>query len=134
MSATAVPADRYGPPTDPRDRRRVTIALWALGAVGVAVAVWLGLLTGRAPVTWQEVGFHIDGATQVDVTYAVSRPDPSVGVTCRIEAQSRSHAQVGVVLVDVPGASERTVRLTTIVRTSEQAVTGIVNECWVPGG
>jgi len=68
------------------------------------------------------------------VTYDVSRPDPSVGVTCRIEAQSGSHAQVGVVLVDVPGASGRTVRLTTTVRTSEQAVTGIVDECWVPEG
>jgi len=64
----------------------------------------------------------------------VSRPDPSVGVTCRIEAQRRSHAQVGVVLVDVQGASERTVWLTTTVRTSEQAVTGIVDECLVPEG
>ena len=108
MSVTAVPADRYGPPTDPRRRRRVAIALWALGAVGVAVAVWLGLLTGRTPVTWQEVGFHIDGATQIDVTYDVSRPDPSVGVTCRIDTQSGRHAQVGVVLVDVSGRpSER---------------------------
>ena len=37
-------------------------------------------------------------------------------------------------LVDVQGASERTVWLTTTVRTSEQAVTGIVDECLVPEG
>ena len=41
------------------------------------------------------------------------------------------YAQVGLVEVDVPPASAPAVRLSTVVRTSEQAVTGIVDTCEV---
>jgi hypothetical protein len=98
--------------------------------VAVAVAVWLGLGTAATPVTWQQVGFTVgDGA--VEVVADITRPDPSVAVTCRVEALSRSHAQVGVVEVDVPAGADRTVRLTATVRTAEPAVTGVVETCWV---
>jgi hypothetical protein len=133
MAATAPPAGRYGRPAGPAGRRRLTIALWLLGVIALAVAVWLGLGTAATPVTWQQVGFTVaDG--QVEVVADITRPDPSVPVTCRLEALSRSHAQVGVVEVDVPAGDDRTVRLTATVRTSEPAVTGVVDECWVIEG
>jgi len=132
MTATAAPAGRYGPPPDPRRRRRGVVALALLGLAGVALVVWLGLGMASAPVSWAQVGFRIAGAESVEVTYDVTRPDPSIGVECRVEAQNRSHAQVGVVVVEVPPASQGTVRLSTPVATSETAVTGFVDECWVP--
>lgn len=132
MAATAPPG-RYGPPADPRSRRRLTVALWLLGAVAVAVAVWLGLGTGSTPVTWRHVGFTVEDG-QVEVVADITRTDPTVAVTCRLEALSRSHAQVGVVEVDVPAGEDRTVRLTSTVRTSEPAVTGVVDTCWVTEG
>lgn len=128
---TAPPEGRYGPPADPRARRRWVIALWALGVAGVGLAVWLGLRVADTPVTWQDVGFRLE-ADQVEVVTDVTRTDPSVAVSCRIEALSRSHAQVGVVVVDVPPSEARTVRLTTTVRTSSPAVTGVVDQCWAP--
>ena len=133
MTATAPPAGRYGPPPDPRRRRRAVVALALLGAAGVALVIWLGLRMASAPVSWAQVGFSIAGAESVDVTYDVTRADPSVPVQCRVEAQNRSHAQVGVVVVEVPPATADTVRRTTTVRTSEAAVTGFVGECWLPG-
>lgn len=129
MATTAPPAGRYGRPAGPRSRRAV-IALWLLGAAATAVAVWLGLGTAATPVTWQQVGFTV-GDGEVEVVADITRPDPSVPVTCRLEALSRSHAQVGVVEVDVPAGDDRTVRLTSTVRTAEPAVTGVVETCWV---
>lgn len=135
MTATAPrpPAGRYGPEPDARRRRRGVAALWALGVVALAVTVWLGLGVARTPVTWQDVGFRIDGAASVEVVYDVQRIDPSVPVRCRVEALAQNHAQVGVVTADVPAAESRTVRVTTTVRTTEQAVTGVVDRCWVAG-
>ena len=132
MTATAPPPGRYGPPPDPRRRRRTVAALVALGVLGVALVVWLGLGMAQVPVRWAQVGFRIDGAESVEVTYEVTRLDPSMAVECRVEAQNASHAQVGVLVVEVPPATEPTVRRTTTVRTSETPVTGVVDECWVP--
>lgn len=127
--ATGLPVDRYGPPPDPRARRRGVVALWVLGVLGTAVVVWLGLGMADVPVTWSDHGFRVDGAEQVEVVYDVSRPDPSVPVRCTLEALNEQYAQVGVRTVDVPPATERTVRRRDVVRTSELAVTGVVKEC-----
>ena len=125
------PAGRY-PTTTAATRRRTRWLLWALGAVAVAATVWVGLASGSAPVTWQDVGFRVsDGAIEID--YDVSRPDPAVPVTCRLEALNQQYAQVGVLVVDVAPAQERTLALTSTVRTSERAVTGVVHDCWVTG-
>lgn len=132
MSSTPLPAGRYGPPADPRRHRRAVVALATLGVAGVALVVWFGLRLGSAPVTWSQVGFITDGPTAVEVTYDVTRPDPAVAVECRVEALNHAFAQVGVVVVDVPAASSTTVRRSTTVQTSEQAVTGVVEQCWVP--
>lgn len=106
------------------------IALWLLGALGLAATVWIGLGLASDPVSWQDVGFRISGDT-IDVTYDVIRTDPSVPVRCRLEALNVGHAQVGVVTVDVPPGTESSLRMTTTVRTSEEPVTGVVDTCWV---
>lgn len=126
------PVGRYGPETDERRRRLGVLGLWALGALAVAVAVWIGLGAGRAPVTWQDVGFSLEGSDRVQVVYDVSRPDPSVAVRCRLQALNQQYAQVGVLTVDIPPGGAVSQRLTSTVATSEAAVTGVVEECWVP--
>lgn len=127
----AVPAGRYGPAPDPRARRRGVVALWALGLVGTAFVAWIGLRMGSAPVTWSDVGFRVDGDALVEVVYDVSRPDPAVPVRCTLEALNEQYGQVGVVTVEVPPGTDRTVRRSDPVGTSELAVTGIVKECAV---
>ena len=125
------PAGRYPGPTA-AGRRRARWAMWALGVVAIAATVWVGLSSGSAPVTWKDVGFRVSDAA-IEIDYDVTRPDPAVPVTCRLEALNQRYAQVGVLVVAVPPAGTRTVALTSTVQTSERAVTGVVGACWVTG-
>lgn len=129
--AVTVPPGRYGPPPHPHARRRLVVGLWALAAVGTAVTLWMGVGMARTPVTWDDIGFRIDGTEQVEVVYDVARRDPSQPVRCTLEALNQRYGQVGVVEVEVPPSTERAVRRADVVRTSEQAVTGIVRYCEV---
>ncbi|KGM10977.1 DUF4307 domain-containing protein [Cellulomonas bogoriensis] len=128
---TSPPAGRYGPPPRPGHHRRAVAALTALGVLGTAVVVWVGIGLARTPVTWQDVGFTL-ADDQVEVVYEVTRLEPGTEVRCTVEALNSAFAQVGVVEVVVPPADTRTVRLANAVRTSEPAVTGVVRDCWVP--
>ena len=125
------PLDRYGPPPDPRTRRRGTVALAALALAGVLLVIWIGLGVARNPVRWEDVGFTIDG-DRVEVVYDVIRLDPSVRVRCRLHALSQDYAQVGVVVVDIAPADSTEQRFASTVATSQPAVTGVVESCWVP--
>ncbi len=128
---TGAPAGRYGRAPRPGARRRRVVALWALAAAGLAVAVWLGLGAARTPVNWQDVGFTLNGSESVEVVFEVSRIDPSVPVECRLQALNHQHAQVGVRTVSLPPSDEPVHRLSAVVDTSEAAVTGLVDRCWV---
>lgn len=125
----APPPGRYGPARARGSRRLLVPTLVLLGVAGVALAAWLGLRVGVAPVDWHDVGFRVDGDDLVEVTFDVTRPDPSRPASCVIEALNESHAQVGVVTVDVAASEATRVRMTTPVRTSELAVTGTVRFC-----
>lgn len=126
---TQVPADRYGTArTMPAGRVRAL--LWALGAVALAGAVWLGLGAAATPVTWQDVGFTLEDES-VEVVFEVNRTRPATPVRCTLEALNHSYAQVGVLDVDIAPGTERSVRLAATVRTSEPAVTGLVKGCVV---
>lgn len=127
--ALAPPADRYGARRTAPPRRLVVALLAALGLVGVGVAAWLGLRVGVVPVDWHDIGFRVEGDELVEVTFDVTRSDPSRPASCVVEALNGSHAQVGVVTVDVAASDATRVRLTTPVRTSELAVSGTVRSC-----
>ena len=120
---------RYGPASTSPPRRLLVVALALLGLAGVGLAAWLGLRVGVVPVDWDDVGFRIDGDAAMEVTFDVTRPDPSRPASCVVEALNESHAQVGVVTVPVAASEATRVRLTTQVRTSELAVTGTVRSC-----
>lgn len=123
------PPGRYGPARPTRSGRLLVPALVLLGAAGVAAAIWLGLNVGTVPVDWHDVGFRVDGDESIEVTFDVTRSDPTRPATCVVEALNTSHAQVGVVTVEVAPSTATRVRLTTPVRTSELAVSGTVRSC-----
>lgn len=127
--ALALPADRYGARRTGAPRRLVVALLALLGLAGVGLAAWLGLRVGVVPVDWHDVGFRIEDDELVEVTFDVTRSDPSRPASCVVEALNESHAQVGVVTVDVAASEATRVRLTTPVRTSELAVSGTVRSC-----
>ncbi|GEA85438.1 MAG: DUF4307 domain-containing protein [Cellulomonas sp.] len=121
------PAGRYGP--DPDERSRVpwlvTVVLTTL--VAAVVVAWVGIGALRDPVQWKDVGFSVQGADTIAVTFEVTK-DPESTATCRVRALSQSYAEVGVKNVEIgPGA--RTQRVTVVVPTAELAVTGTVSLC-----
>lgn len=126
------PAGRYGPEPTGRTRLARRLGLAALVLAALAVLTWVGIGTLRDPVQWRDVGYHVDGATAIDVTFDVTK-DPGVTATCRVEALSTSYAQVGVADVEVAAGTTRTRRVTVTIPTSETAVTGTVRSCRVGG-
>ena len=124
-----LPAGRYGPPPDPRSRRRTTLALWTLGVLGLAGALWLGWGQANRGVTWRDVSFAVRGATSVDVVFDVTRPDPGLALRCRVVAVNAAHGEVGVASVDVAPSDAATVRVSTSLLTSETAVSAGVADC-----
>lgn len=122
------PAGRYG--TEPTARTRLwrRTGLAALVVAALGVIAWVGVNELRDPVQWQDVGYHVDGATAIKVTFQVTK-SPSASATCRVEALSATYAQVGVQDVPVGPGSTSTQTVTVTVPTSERAVTGTVASC-----
>jgi len=94
------------------------------------MAVWFGLASTVGRPSWTNLGYRVIDDRTVEVTYLVSRP---IGrdVTCAIGALDRSFATVGLVEVRVPSSDGSSVQLTTRVRTTARAVTGLVRSCSV---
>lgn len=126
--ATRPPAGRYGPEPTARSTRRGRLGLVVAGALGVALVIWIGLNMAGRPVSWKDVGFHVEGPQAIEVTFEVTKPKEST-VTCTVTALSESYAEVGVRKVDVGPAATATRRVTATVQTTELAVSGTVERC-----
>jgi hypothetical protein len=127
-SAPRPPAGRYGPePTRARRARRALVV--ATGAVIViGVMVWLAYGTTRNDVSWEDVGYKVQGDERVDVRFRVTK-NPAATAECTLQALNRGFAEVGVVTVTVGPADTRTQDVTASVATQERAVTGVVDSC-----
>lgn len=129
-SAARPPAGRYGPEPSARRRLLARAATAVLGVLALVAAVWIGIANGSAEVTWDDVGYAVQGPERVDVTFRVTK-DPGATVSCTVTALSASYAEVGVVTVTVGPADAGTVERTVPVATQELAVTGLVDACEV---
>lgn len=125
---TRPPAGRYGPEPTARSARRARLGLVVAGVLGVALVVWVGLNLAGQPVSWKDVGFHVEDSRAIEVTFEVTKPREST-VTCTVTALSESYGQVGVRSVEVGPADEATRRVTVTVQTTELAVSGTVEPC-----
>jgi len=113
-----------------------TTRWWVIGtigcAVGIAIAVWLGLASTVGQVSWTDIGYHVVDDGRVDVSYDVHRPSGKA-VTCEVRALDSHFGTVGSVTVHVPAAGPDSVHRQTTVRTTSRAVTGVVQTCSVDG-
>jgi hypothetical protein len=100
-------------------------------ALGCAMAVWWGLASTLGEPTWTVMSYHVVDDQAVDVTYLVSRPTDRT-VTCVIGALDSSFATVGQIDVHIAASGDPSARLTTRVRTTTRAVTGLVQSCAIP--
>ncbi len=107
---------------------------WVLGTIAIllacSIAVWFGLASTLGKPSWTTLSYHVVDDRTVDVTYLVSRPTGR-DVTCVIRAMDKGFATVGLLGVGIPGSESQSVKLTSRIRTTTRAVTGVVKSCSV---
>lgn len=131
------PAARYGRRHLGHRQRRWITAVLALTVVAVGVlAAWVAAhrLT-PTDVAGKVVRFEVVDTQTVDVTFSVTREDPSRPAVCIVRATSQDGSETGRREVLVPPAAERTVQVTVPVRTSKPPYVGDLYGCGlnVPG-
>jgi len=130
------PQTRYGRGRLARvSRRRVAAVAVIAVAAGVAVALAGYQRLGRSDVVGTLAGYQLIDNQTVSVTISVTRTDPSRPVDCIVRVRAKDGSETGRREVLVPPATEATVQVTAIVKSSKTAVVGDVYGCGtdVPG-
>ena len=123
---------RYGRTPERRRRSRLIGILAAAGVVAVVGAwvLWVGLLGPSASLGSRDLGYVLDGDSAVEVRYEVTM-DAGQTASCALEALNSDFGIVGWKVVDIPASDRGTRQFRETVRTSEQAVTGLIYRCWL---
>ena len=120
----------------PETRRRLAIGLGALAILAaVAVAVLAYQRFEGVDVEGQTTAYEVLDDQTVAVTISVTRKDPSTPVACIARARARDGSETGRREILVGPATERTVQITTEVKSFRRPATGDVYGCGttVPG-
>jgi hypothetical protein len=125
------PPSRYGrAPIAAATRRRIVIALGALTVLlGLGLAVGAYQRFERAPVEGDMVAYDVLDEQTASVTISVTRKDPAVPVVCIVRARSRDGAESGRREILVGPSTERTVQVTSIVKTYKRPFVGDIYGC-----
>ncbi|MEJ1229517.1 MAG: DUF4307 domain-containing protein [Galbitalea sp.] len=130
MSASDLNA-RYGRTTT-RRRRNLIFAIGFGGAIVVvfaAWAIWAGLFVPGASVESTDVGNSRVSANQILVRWEISE-DPGTRSKCAVQALDSNFGIVGWKIVTIPPSTQRSRTLSTVVRTAQPAVSGLIYLCW----
>ena len=131
------PPARYGrQPTSRRPRWWIIAGLTVfILAAGVAVAVAGYQRLGRSDVKGTLAAYELVDDETVQVTITVSREDPSRPAVCIVRGRSKDGSETGRREVLVPPATDKSVQVTTFVKTARPPVMGDVYGCGldVPG-
>ena len=123
MAVSTPPSGRYGR----RTRRAPVVAAAALLVLAaLAWSAWVAISVASEPVRWADVGYQVHGDAEVTVSFDVTVRH-GAGAVCTVQALNARHAEVG--RRDVRVAGTGTVRVTSVLPTSELAVTGLVKTC-----
>ena len=125
------PTARYGRQRLTRRQRRwIAGGLTALVlAAGVTIAVIASGRFGSTGVKGELGGYRLVDDETVDVTISVTRDDPSQPVVCIVRARSIDGSETGRREVLVPPSAQKTVQVTTAVKSSKPPVVGDVYGC-----
>lgn len=112
----------------------------ALSALIVAMALlaWVSTSLSTNNVTFKDVGYSTPDATQAVIDFQTTK-DPDAAVKCAVKALDSKFAVVGWKVVDIgPNSvdtgtdSGRTTVHRVVLRTESQAVSAVVDNCWIP--
>jgi Domain of unknown function (DUF4307) len=123
---------RYG--RTPNKKRRDRVILVAAAVVFVVIftawVVWAGFDNGQGNLDSQDIGHRLVDDSTVSIVWQVSVP-AGTAVTCALQAQNEAHAIVGWKIVSLDPSTTFTTQYTETIRTSQQAVTGLIYRCWL---
>lgn len=124
-----LPTGRYGSRTPKPSRPTLRIALIATALLaGLVVAVVAYRNLGSAPIDGQQTLYSRLDDHSLRVTIEVQRDNPHRPADCVVRAMSKDGQEVGRKEVYVP-PSDDTIRLDTVVRTSNTPASGDVYGC-----
>ena len=131
-------ADRYGRGRGPLLPRRTVIALLSvmvvLAGLGIAYIGWSKF--GPKDIESEQLGYTVLDDSSVELKIRLTRADPTRPVVCVVRAMTQDLTEVGrreVVVQPSPG--EQTVRLSTVIETTERPSSATIYMCSedVPG-
>jgi hypothetical protein len=118
-------------------KTRRLLVLSAL-VVGIGLMAWISTSSSTNNVTFKDVGYSTPDATQAVIDFQVTK-DPDTGVKCAVKALDAKFAVVGWKVVDIgPNTPDagidggRTTVHRVVLRTESQAVSSVVDNCWIP--
>ena len=125
------PAARYGRQRLSRSNRRwIAVGLGVLVfAAGVVIAVIASQRLGTGEVKGELAGYQLVDDETVQVTVTVTRDNPSRPVVCIVRARSIDGSETGRREVLIPPSAQKTVQVTTVVKSSKPLVVGDVYGC-----
>jgi hypothetical protein len=133
-------ANRYGGQKRALSGKTKRILLAAALAVGIGFMAWISTSNAAASVTYKDIGYSTPDATLAEVDFQVTK-DPAAEAKCAVKALDAKFAVVGWKVVDIgsnatdEGADGgRTTVHRASVRTESQAVSAVVDSCWIPDG
>jgi hypothetical protein len=124
-------AERYGR-TKRRGRRTLVLAIAFGSAIVIVFAawtIWAGFFVPGASVETTDVGNSRVSSSAINVKWEIST-DPGTPTKCAVQALNADFGVVGWKIISIPGADVRSRTLSTVVRTSEPAVSGLIYLCW----
>ena len=142
MTAPASPslANRYGGQKRALSGKTKRIILAAALASGIGFMAWISTSNATSSVTFRDIGYSTPDATLAEVDFQVTK-DPATDAKCALKALDAKFAVVGWKVVDVgPNAPDegadggRSTSHRAVIRTEAQAVSAVVDSCWIPDG
>jgi len=123
---------RYGRSPKAKRNNRLIVVTVAFGFVAVFTAwlVWGGLLEAPAQFEAKDTGFELIDNSTVTVRWQFNVPE-NTDARCAVQALNSTFAIVGWKVVDVPASDLRNRALSETIRTTEQAVSGLIYRCWL---
>ncbi|HEY7796574.1 MAG TPA: DUF4307 domain-containing protein [Microbacteriaceae bacterium] len=106
-----------------------TKTIWVLAIIGlisiVGFAAWVAFSQER--LTFTDVGYSVKDQWHTEVTFDVSK-NSGESVFCNVQALNQQYGVVGWREIQVP-TEDSSVRITTTINTTEEAVTALVHGC-----
>jgi hypothetical protein len=137
-SAPTSLANRYGGQKRALTRKGKRNILLAALAVGIALLAWVSTSAATSSVSFKDIGYSTRDATLTEIDFQVTK-DPAADAKCAVKAMDSKFAIVGWKVVDIgPNGTDagtdggHTTGHSTQLRTESQAVSAVVDSCWIP--